>query len=396
MLINFYKKSRLKIILFDRKEIRKKSTAFSNNINPYSNNNSNKNMPVKSKFLLIFLSLLPASIHSACELKRAIRPETAEIDIDCCGLPDPLTITKKLSSRDSGKLSVEETIYQSFRSADQIFPNYKNLWVRNPNNHGITSAYTLSSSLYDGIYICDSTDKNGVKKSYQIEIDILEPPEKPECDFPLGSILENNSTVEFSCQSKGGNPLPEYEWYHNDVKLTNALAFSQGIKILNTEKTNGKSVLRIPSVNQQHAGKWYCTAKNQVTPNFGRDNRCEPRTFELGAFSMGTVVYIVGVSVPSATGIILIFICLIGCLFKRLRRRKDGNYRNNSNNNHNNRNNNDSRSLDSRESKSSFLSTFCSCCCYTDSEDESYDDEEEHEGNDVVLGGWGEDKIYGS
>ena len=334
---------------------------------------------ISLQLLLLSTRIRPSKASYNCH-EQIIRPETPTINIDCCGFSEPLSISKIIASKQSGKKLQkieEEYIYKSRNTADQIYKNYKNIWIRNPNGPGITSSYRITSALYGGVYSCKHETPDGKILTNNVDIKILEPPGRPVCKFPLGRILEANSSAEFSCGSVGGSPEPTYTWWFNNQKIDPLkrpdLKFrSVPSSDKNEENSESYSYLSIKSIDQRHSGTYHCTASNEVTPNNGDDNRCEPKNFELGAFSTATIIYIVGISVPSAVFIILLFICLFGCLFRRLRKRSRLDHE---------QTNENGESVSST-SKSSFLTTFCSCCCYEyDSGEEDFDEA----AGDVIL-----------
>merc|ERR1719469_1599823 len=103
----------------------------------------------------------------------------------------------------------------------------------------------LQSRYYNGTYMC-ITETDEVTFAHQVDLIILEPPERPECEWPMGKVLAINETVQFSCYSTNGQPRPRYIWYRNGAEISAKIAAREGIHF--STDSEGRSFLNIKKV----------------------------------------------------------------------------------------------------------------------------------------------------
>ncbi|XP_033973194.1 endothelial cell adhesion molecule a [Trematomus bernacchii] len=152
-----------------------------------------------------------------------------------------------------------------------------------------------------GRYVCQVIIPSDPGSTAQLTLDVKVPPAVPKCSVSGKPVLKGNVTL--SCSSSSGKPLPLYRW--KKTSPTSQVFFSP---MLN-EKTG---TLKLSNLNSNMSGKYECSASNSAGS--------ESCSINLDIVTSTNVGMIVGATVGSVVGFILL---LLICLFFLVKRRRD-------------------------------------------------------------------------
>lgn len=234
--------------------------------------------------------------------RQEVSPGAQQVTLNCKSYNEnPITKVTKLS----GPGQPAENVY-----IRKIIPEkYRALWAWR-NNKPMTLQTPLQSRYYNGTYMC-ITETDEITFAHQVDLIILEPPERPECEWPMGKVLAINETVQFSCFSTNGQPRPEYIWYRNGAAINQKIAAREGIHF--STDSEGRSFLNIKKVGNMHEGEWKCASYNRVNSQLKLKNTCQEKKFEIGTITQKMMLTIIIVSAAGIVLIILLFALLCFC-----------------------------------------------------------------------------------
>ncbi|XP_034034784.1 endothelial cell adhesion molecule a [Thalassophryne amazonica] len=152
-----------------------------------------------------------------------------------------------------------------------------------------------------GRYFCQVIIPNNQDLSAEISLDVKVPPAVPKCSMSGKPVLKANVTL--SCTSSDGKPVPTYKWKKSSP--TSEVFFSP---MLN-EKTG---TLKLNNLSSNMSGTYRCTASNSAG-----SQSCDIKVEIIASTNVGMIV---GATVGSVVGFLVL---LLICVFFLLRRRRD-------------------------------------------------------------------------